>query len=277
MYKMIAIDLDGTLLTDELAVTKDTATAIRKAAELGVVVTIATGRMYPSAQRIALELGLEAPMITYQGAVIRSATSEEVLRERMVSYEIAQKCIHLAAEKQMHIQVYQDNVLYSAVDNEQVKAYSKEVGIGYTVEPDLLGLAKKGFTKLLFIDEPEALAPVQEELQTVLGDAACIEKSKKRYLEVTHPDANKGSALAFLAEELGIDRSEVIGIGDNFNDMDLVKAAGFGVAMGNAVDELKEIADYTSLSNNEEGVLHVLNKFILEPRASAVEASKKII
>ncbi len=272
MYKMIAIDLDGTLLTDGLEVTANTMAAIRQSVEHGVVVTIATGRMYPSAQRIALELGLDAPMITYQGAMIKSATSGEVLRERVVSYEIAQKCIHLAAEKKMHIQVYQDDVLYSAVDNEYVKAYSKEVGVGYKVEPDLLGLAKNGFMKLLFIDEPEALAPVQEELKAILGDEACIEKSKKRYLEVTHPDANKGSALKFLAEELGIDRSEVIGIGDNFNDLDLVEAAGFGIAMGNAVDELKELADYTSLSNNEEGVLHVLNKFILEPRKAAVDS-----
>lgn len=274
MYKMIAIDLDGTLLNDELTVTKDTMAAIRQSRELGVVVTIATGRMYPSAQRIALELGLDAPMITYQGAMIKSATSGEVLRERVVPFEIAQKCIHLAAEKQMHIQVYQDDVLYSAVDNEQVKAYSKEVGVGYKVEPDLLKLAKNGFMKLLFIDEPEALAPVQEELQAVLGDEACIEKSKLRYLEVTHPEANKGSALSFLAEELGIDRSQVIGIGDNHNDTELVKAAGFGIAMGNAVDELKELADYTSLSNNEEGVLHVLNKFILEPRAAAVDSAQ---
>ena len=274
MYKMIAIDLDGTLLTDELTVTKDTMAAIRQSIELGVVVTIATGRMYPSAQRIALELGLDAPMITYQGAMIKSATSGEVLRERVVPFEIAQKCIHLAAEKQMHIQVYQDDMLYSAVDNEQVRAYSEEVGVGYQVEPDLLGLAKNGFMKLLFIDEPEALAPVQSELQAVLGDEACIEKSKPRYLEVTHPEANKGSALNFLAEHLGIERSHVIGIGDNHNDTDLVKAAGFGIAMGNAVDELKALADYTSLSNNEEGVLHVLNKFILEPRTTTVDSGQ---
>ena len=123
----------------------------------------------------------------------------------------------------------------------------------------------------LSIDEPEALAPMQAELKAVLGDEACIEKSKLRYLEVTHPEANKGSALNFLAEQLGIDRSQVIGIGDNHNDADLVKAAGFGIAMGNAVDELKELADYTSLSNNEEGVLHVLNKFILETRTAAVD------
>lgn len=274
MYKMIAIDLDGTLLTDELAVSSNTMTAIRKSVELGVVVTIATGRMYPSAQRIALELGLDAPMITYQGALIKSATGGEALRQRVVPFEIAQKCIHIAAEKKMHIQVYQDDVLYSAVENDKVEAYSKEVGVGFEVEPDLLKLAKDGFMKLLFIDEPEALDLLQDELKTLLGDEACIEKSKLRYLEVTHPDANKGSALLHLAQQLGIDRSEIIGIGDNHNDAELVKSAGFGIAMGNAVAELKELADYTSLSNNEEGVLHAINKFILEPRGALADAER---
>lgn len=274
MYKMIAIDLDGTLLTDELTVSENTVTAIRKSVELGVVVTIATGRMYPSAQRIALDLGLDVPMITYQGALIKSASGGEALRQRVVPFEIAQKCIHIAAEKKMHIQVYQDDVLYSAVENDKVKAYSKEVGVGFEVEPDLLKLAKDGFMKLLFIDEPEALDLLQEELRIMLGDEACIEKSKLRYLEVTHPEANKGSALLYLAQQLGIDRSEIIGIGDNHNDAELVKSAGFGIAMGNAVAELKELADYTSLSNNEEGVFHAINKFILEPREALVNADR---
>jgi Cof subfamily protein (haloacid dehalogenase superfamily) len=127
---------------------------------------------------------------------------------------------------------------------------------------------------LLFIDEPEALDLLQEELRIMLGDEACIEKSKLRYLEVTHPEANKGSALLYLAQQLGIDRSEIIGIGDNHNDAELVKSAGFGIAMGNAVAELKELADYTSLSNNEEGVLHAINKFILDPRGALADAER---
>ncbi|HSJ37772.1 MAG TPA: Cof-type HAD-IIB family hydrolase [Planococcus sp. (in: firmicutes)] len=274
MYKMIAIDLDGTLLADDLTISTDTQAAIRKSMELGVIVTIATGRMYPSAKRIALELGMDAPLITYQGALIRSATNSEILRERFVPFEIAQKLIHVAAEKSMHLQVYQNDTLYSAVENELVMAYAKEVGMPYTIEPDLLKLAKNGFMKMLFIDQPDALDLLQEELQAVLGDQACIEKSKLHYLEVTHPEANKGSALRFLAENLGIDGSQIIGIGDNHNDTELVKSAGFGVAMGNAVPALKALADYTTLSNNEDGVLHVINTFVLEPQKALATSER---
>ncbi|MBT2581201.1 Cof-type HAD-IIB family hydrolase [Planococcus sp. ISL-109] len=272
MYKMIAIDLDGTLLTDGLTISQDTVTAIQKSMELGIVVTIATGRMYPSAKRFALELGIDAPLITYQGAMIQAATGGEVLRERLVSFEIAEQLIRIAADKNMHLQVYQDDVLYSAVETAEVMAYSKEVKVPYTIEPDLLKLAQKGFTKLLFINETDGLDLLQNELQALFGEEAWVEKSKSHYLEVTNPEANKGSALLFLAQQLGIDRSEIIGIGDNHNDSELVKSAGFGIAMGNAVAELKELADYTSFSNNEEGVLHAINKYILEPRAALVNS-----
>ena len=88
---------------------------------------------------------------------------------------------------------------------------------------------------------------------------------------MTHPEANKGSALLHLASKLGIDRTEIIAIGDNHNDIELIKTAGLGIAMGNGVQELKDIADYISLTNNEEGVLHAIEKFVLEPMGAMIE------
>lgn len=264
MYRMIAIDLDGTLLTDQLTISPGTRTAIQKAIETGTIVTIATGRMFSSAKLIAQQLGIKAPLITYQGAMIK-ATGEDSLYERAVSPAISQKLIEIACNQNLHLQVYQDDILYGAAETDKLIAYAKAVEVPYTVEPDLTRLAQKGFTKLLFIDEPDVLALLQKELQLLFGASAYIEKSKKNYLEVTHPEANKGSALLFLANQLGIDRSEIIGIGDNHNDAELLKAAGFGIAMGNAVQEVKDIADYVSFTNNDEGVLHAIDKFILKP------------
>ncbi|MBT2570055.1 Cof-type HAD-IIB family hydrolase [Planococcus sp. ISL-110] len=265
MYKMIAIDLDGTLFTDELTISPNTVTAIQKAIEMGTVVTIATGRMFSSAQLIAQQLGIHAPLITYQGAMIKSAGKADAMYERSVSPGIAEKLIGIAREKNIHLQVYQDDILYGAEETEKLVVYAEAVQVPYAIEPDLIGLAQKGFTKLLFIDEPDVLDLLQKELQSLFGESAYIEKSKKNYLEVTHPEANKGSALLFLANMLGINRSEIIGIGDNHNDFELLKAAGFGIAMGNAVQAVKDIADYTTLTNNDEGVLHAFDKFILEP------------
>lgn len=270
MYKMIAIDLDGTLLTDDLLISPGTAAAIRKAIEMGAVVTIATGRMFSSARLIAQQLGITAPLITYQGAMIKAANDAEVLYERSVSPVIAKSLIEIAHQKNIHLQVYQDDILYGAAETDKLVAYAKAVNVPYVIEPDLMKLAPKGFTKLLFIDEPGTLDGLQKELQLVFGESAYIEKSKTNYLEVTHPKANKGNALLFLANELGIDRSEVIGIGDNHNDFELIKAAGFGIAMGNAVQAVKDIADYTTLTNNDEGVRHAIDQFILEPEMAVV-------
>jgi len=270
MYKMIAIDLDGTLFTDQLTISPNTITAIRQAISLGTVVTIATGRMYSSAKQIAEQLGIDVPLITYQGAMIRTAGEEEALYERAVSPDIAQKLVGIARDQNIHLQVYQDDILYGAAETDKLIAYAKAVQVPYKVEPDLMGLAQKGFTKLLFIDEPDVLALLQKQLQVLFGASAYIEKSKKNYLEVTHPEANKGSALLFLANKLGIDRSEIIGIGDNHNDAELLKAAGLGIAMGNAVQEVKDMADFVSRSNNDDGVMYAIDKFILEPANAGI-------
>lgn len=270
MYKMIAIDLDGTLFTDQLTISPNTITAIRQAISLGTVVTIATGRMYSSAKQIAEQLGIDVPLITYQGAMIRTAGAEEALYERAVSPDISQKLVGIARDQNIHLQVYQNDILYGAAETDKLIAYAKAVQVPYKVEPDLMGLAQKGFTKLLFIDEPDVLALLQKQLQVLFGASAYIEKSKKNYLEVTHPEANKGSALLFLANKLGIDRSEIIGIGDNHNDAELLKAAGLGIAMGNAVQEVKDMADFVSRSNNDDGVMYAIDKFILEPANAGI-------
>ncbi|WP_047152877.1 Cof-type HAD-IIB family hydrolase [Aneurinibacillus tyrosinisolvens] len=263
MYRMIAIDLDDTLLTDDLTITPGTIKAIRQAMDAGVVVTVATGRMFPSAVPFASQLGINVPLITYQGALIKDIEGKETLYERLVSPEISRRLIELARRKNIHLQVYQDDTLYSAVDNDKIQEYAKFAGVPYKIEPDLEKLSERGFIKLLHFEDPEVLDVLAEELAQEFKEEAHITKSKSYFLEVMHPEANKGKAVLFLAERLGIEPAEIIGIGDSYNDLDLLEAAGLGVAMGNAPDAIKERADYVTLSNNEEGVRHVIEKFIL--------------
>lgn len=106
MYKLVAIDLDGTLLADDLMISPNTVTAIKKAMEAGTIVTIATGRMFSSAKLIALQLGINVPLITYQGALIKDINENEVIYERTVPPEIAQKLIEISREKKLHLQIY---------------------------------------------------------------------------------------------------------------------------------------------------------------------------
>ncbi|GEN34015.1 MULTISPECIES: Cof-type HAD-IIB family hydrolase [Aneurinibacillus] len=263
-YRMIAIDMDDTLLTDERTITPGTAEAIKQALDLGVVVTLATGRMFPSALPFASQLGLNVPLITYQGAVVKDMASESIMYERLVTPEISRRIIEIARAKNMHLQVYQDDILYSPEENDKIRQYAEIAGVPYTIEKDLYRLAERNFIKLLYFDEPEALDELARELRKEFGETAHITKSKPFFLEVMHPEANKGRAVLHLAETFGIDRSEIIGIGDSYNDLDLITVSGLGVAMGNAPDDIKQIADYVTLSNNEEGVRHVIETFILQ-------------
>lgn len=265
MYKLLAIDLDDTLLNDNLEITPATREALRQAADRGVTVTIATGRMYASAVNIARSLELNVPIITYQGALVKNSRDGKVLYERTVPGRIAEKVYEYCREHGLHLQVYVDDRMYVREENDKIRKYAQVSGVPYTVEPDFAALMRRPQTKLLIIDEPDRLDRIAAEFSGGDGESVHITKSKPDYLEFTHPEATKGHALRFLAQHLGYAMEQTIAIGDSWNDHDMVEAAGLGVAMGNAVEALKKVADYVTLTNNEEGVKHVIDRFILRP------------
>lgn len=268
MYKMVALDLDGTLLTDEGIITPGTVETIQEVMASGVMVTLATGRMFPSAKRFADQLQLDVPIITYQGAIIKDAAEKKVWFEQLLSPDISERLIQIAKEENVHIQVYLDDMLYVTKNNEEIKAYAHGADVSYAVVDELSSKAERGLAKVLFIGDSIYLDRLQIDLKSVFGENVHIAKSKPNYLEITHPHANKGSAILRLAEQFGIQQSEIIGIGDNYNDYELLTTAGLGIAMGNSVEALKSVADYITLTNNEEGVRHALNKFVLDPLAA---------
>ena len=263
MYKLIAIDIDGTLITDEKVITEGTKRALEQAIAKGAHVTLATGRMYASARKIAMQTGLNVPLITYQGSLIKNVMDEEVLYECAVPDTAARKLLQFCKEHNLHIQLYINDELYAHEDNEKLQDYVKLNNISYKIEPDLDKLLEIPSTKILMIDTPERLDELTPAMRELLGPEVFIVKSKPHFLEVTHRDGMKGNALRFLANHFGCTLEETIGIGDSWNDHDLVETAGLGVAMGNAVPSLKEVADYVTLSNNEEGVRHAIEKFVL--------------
>lgn len=268
MYKLIAIDVDDTLINDDKQVTPGTKRALERAIELGVTVTLATGRMYASAHHIALQTGLNVPLITYQGSLVKNVMDGKVLYERSVPRDAALKLLHYCNKYSLHLQLYIDDKLYAREENQKLIDYAKLSDIPYFIEPDFDRLIASPSTKMLMIDEPDRLDRVAADLKELLGVAVHITKSKPHFLEVTHCEGTKGCALRYLTEQFGYSAEETIGIGDSWNDHDLIETAGLGVAMGNAVDSLKAIADYVTKSNNDEGVRHVIEKFILNLEGS---------
>ena len=266
-YRLVAADLDDTLLTDDLNVSDHTKQTMAAAIAQGVHLTIATGRMFASAQRIARQVGLNVPIITYQGSLIRNLLDGETLYERSVQASEARKLYDYTREHGLHLQTFIDDRLYSFDDNDKVIAYAGQSGIPYLVETDFDRLPAGRHTKMIIIDEPAKLDDLLPILRGQLGDEVHLTKSKANYLEFVHREGTKGHALRFLAAHYGIPLEQTIAIGDAWNDREMIEAAGLGVAMANGVPALREIADYVTLGNNEDGVAHVLEKFVLNQPA----------
>lgn len=262
-YKLIAIDIDDTLINDDQIITEGTKEALKQAVDKGVIVTLATGRMFRSAQKVARQINLNVPIITYQGAIVKNLLDEKILYERYVPENAAKQIFAYAEKHQLHLQWYYQDTLYAKTDNEKVKHYSKISNVPYEIEPNPSKMVHLPFEKLLIYDEPDTLDTIAKELQPILGNQVHITKSKPYFLEFIHPEGTKGQALSFLAAHFGVNLSEVIAVGDSWNDHDMLQVAGLGIAMENAVDSLKQIADEITKSNNDEGVRHVIEKYLL--------------
>lgn len=264
MYKLISIDIDDTLINDKKEVTPATKKALEQAIEAGVVVTLATGRAYASAQAIARQIGLNVPIITYQGALIKNLLDEAVLYERYVPQAAAQKLFQYCLEHNLHLQTYIDDKLYAREENQKLIDYVALNKTKYYVEPDFAKLIPLPTPKMLIIDEPAFLDELAPVLRELLGNEVHITKSKPNFLEIMHHEGTKGHALKFSADHFGCKLEETIAIGDSWNDHEMLEAAGLGVAMENAIPALKKVADYITASNNDDGVKHVIDKFVLQ-------------
>lgn len=262
-YRLIATDLDDTLLDKGCLISARTKEALRLAQDQGVYVTIATGRMYQSALIYAEELGLDLPLITYQGALVKTSVSKEVIYHRTIPLDLARKVIEHGVASGLTVNLYLDDQLYVSQLTTAAQHYSQVIRVSAQAVGDLQSFMTAEPTKLLFIGDEKALDLLWQREREIFGEQLYITKSKPNFLEFTHPQATKGFGLATVAQHLGVDRSEIIAFGDSFNDLDLLRGAGFAVAMGNARDELKKEADYVTASNNDHGVAEAIEKFVL--------------
>jgi hypothetical protein len=262
--KLVAIDLDDTLLDNSRAVSPRAKAAIAAAVARGVTVTVATGRMFPSALPYARQLELDVPLITYNGALVRCGLSGETLLHNPLDAATAGKVLALFRERGWHVQVYLDDVLYVRERNAAVRKYEEIAGIAAVPVGDGLWTLSGEPTKMLAMADPESIPGIDAAVRALCGGRIYTAASKPYYLEITHPDATKGTALAFLAGRLGISRGEVMAIGDSVNDLDMIEYAGLGVAMGNASQQVKEAADAVVAANDADGVAAAIEEYVLK-------------
>lgn len=261
-YKLLVLDLDDTLLRDDLTISEKNKTAIKAAVEKGVTVVLGSGRAPIAMRKYIQALDLNQYGICYNGTMVVDLENQKTIFQKNIALEDAKYLFEYMKPFDVDVQTYIGNTLYVKEFKETTKRYCEITGMIAEVvelEKDI----KQDVVKVLLVGEHDYLAKIQEEVQPKIKDRLHVFFSKAHYLEFTNIEANKGLAVEFLANHLGITKEEVICVGDSFNDAYMIQYAGLGVAMENAYSEIKEMADYVTKSNMEDGVAHVIEKFIL--------------
>ncbi len=263
--RLIATDLDDTLLNEAHRISEKNKTALQAAAAKGVMVTMATGRMFASARHIAAELGVDLPLISYNGAYIATVQGGEVLAQETLDKELASTLIREGEAAGFHVQLYVNDHLYVRQITAGTEEYMKTTGVQAELLGDLCTDMPGRPLKLLMMGDGEALDAFAVQMRLRWPGKIYAVKSRPRYLEFLSPQVNKGVGVATLARRLGIPKAEIMGIGDNYNDLDLFSGVGLKIAVGNAVPELKAAADWVSADNEHDGVALAVERFVLSP------------
>ena len=267
--KLIALDLDDTLLNDERQITEGTVEALRECARRGIYIVLCSGRaedaILPFVRKLEIA-GMEAGrfLIAINGCSIFDLHKRQQIFCRKVEADILIRTNEVAEARGLRSEVYTPDTIYYREETKWTKLDVDLCGLKGAAVEDYDDFLKTGFTKMLVPGEPAELLELQSELRAEFGDRAVIFTSKPYFLEILPPNCGKGEAVSWLANELGFGMDKVMGFGDSMNDESLIRMAGHGVAMCNGLDEIKKLARHvTEFDNNHDGVGCFIKKFVL--------------
>ncbi|WP_088840789.1 sugar-phosphatase [Listeria sp. ILCC797] len=267
MIKLVAIDIDGTLLNDEHEITEGVKKAILALREKQVKVVLCTGRPLSGIEKSLKELDLFHSgdvAITMNGAVTLATETREVIVETTLEKADLQRIFDFCAPFQAHVTYFDTTNMY--VPHEEISILTCQdsllLNTALYYQPVEKAANDIQIPKIMLLDEPEKIVEVMQNLPAELKNDYYIVRSVPYNLEFLHKNVSKGEALKTLSAKLGIDAREVLCLGDAENDITMMEFAGTAVAMGNATQHVKQLATFVTKSNNEDGVRHALEKFI---------------
>ncbi len=261
--RMAAFDLDGTLLNSHHQLSDENREALQSLNSEGILVVLVSGRMHRSILPISEQIELENPIISYNGGMVKHAITNEIYHHTPVSAADANEIVNDCIEESLHLNFCWQDELYVAEKNEWSDLYEFRTGVPATPIKDLNLMSDKSPTKLLIIHPAEQLLTLLERYKSKYGEKLYVTQTQPEYIEFMNPEVTKGRALTALAKQCDIPIETVVAFGDSYNDESLLKTAGFGIAMENAVDPILVCADYITTSNDENGVADAINKLIL--------------
>ena len=280
--ELIALDIDGTLIGDDLEIGPRTRAAVRAARQRGVIVSLVTGRMVSSALRYARELELDAPIVGYQGAIIRAmpATDSRRLGKLYVHTplraDVAREIVSWTRSVGLdpHLNHLERFIVRS--DDPRADDYSAFMGSNADLANDLLASIRHGVSKVMAVGEPPLPTNVLAAARSRFAGRADVTVSHPRFIEFLAPGVSKGRGVRWLARRYGIKLGAVLAIGDQWNDLEMLLEVGHGAAMPTAPTEVQGVARYIAPPLREEGVASLIESLVLAPPARAQSASERL-
>ena len=268
MIDLVALDLDGTLIGDEMTIQQPVRRAIRRAREQGVIVTLATGRMFGATVEFARDLAIDAPLICYQGGLIQAADDQMPRYRATMDPSVVREALHWRThevDSDWHVVLYADNALYVAERRYPESFYRDLLGTNLRWVDDLLPvLDHHSPEKFLFIADQGEADRIETAMRERFGEQFEVVRSHAKLVEGNPLGVSKGDGLRRLAEHLGVDRARVMAVGDQGNDVPMIRWAGIGVAMGNGSPAAKAVADWVAPPFHEDGAAAAIERFVLD-------------
>lgn len=267
MYKLIALDMDGTLLTSDKCISQRTKEAILNARELGVKVVLASGRPLEGMQPKLEELGIKGKdefVVFFNGSMVKELGSDKIVHQAIISGREAKQVARLANQLGLHCHAFSTQHGLITPENNEYTRIESEINKLPVTEMNFEALEDEHpIVKAMIVGEPNKLTEAIRDIPQQYREAFTVVQSAPFFLEFLSLDSNKGVGVQSIAEYLGIQQSEVICMGDAENDHHMIEYAGLGVAMENAMEQTKAIADYITGSNNDDGVAQVIETFVI--------------
>lgn len=273
-YKMAVLDIDGTLITSKRKLTTATRAVIQKLKNKKIPVCLCTGRSLTGTMPVAKKLDLGTPFVCIDGAIMYDMYSGNFLYKKPLERKITHKLLDLANNGNMYVGITTQDRYYRYIKNKSLKKYdfgdsffhlSKFVaysyGVRYVKNLDRFYTGNPELYEVIAAGEPAELARVKASALSMGCDTLSVRDDLwESYVFMRHSGVQKSEGVRNLCRHFGVEMAEVVAIGDELNDLDMIKAAGMGVAMGNAKKEIKEAADYTTLTNDHDGAAAALSK-----------------
>lgn len=261
-YKLIALDIDGTIRSNEYPLSERTRVAIDSVRDAGATVTLATGRMFQSAARASAELDIRTPIATSQGAQIADPISGEMLLHRTMTPEMILTAIGALESWDLQVVAYHGHDIYVEKHSEWSEGYKERNGVEVNVMPDFKRVAELDLTRLVVVGDDDKIEMLESSLKSEFDSQLHITRSLSYFCEILHPEGGKDKALEWLCDYLGIAYDETIAFGNGYNDVQMLDWVNLGVAIGGAVPEVLAVADRVAPPIEEDGAAQVLEDLL---------------